>query len=513
MHARVSLYTSYIYMYIALCVHVCVLLIFICVLCACRFDHVCWATLSKVYQVNIKIWSSRGQQYDQIIRPHDESSPHGGDAGPQRPCLHIGHMFALHFIAWVQTPKTAPAAHTIPSAAAAGHLGDTASSPIVISDADSCSSSQTDHESDQVSSRVRRERARATEVGTESPNKGLRKKSKQGPATELNAGAMPPGPTAMATTTTCTRTASTGLGISTQLEQMNLDNASSNSARARPNLTGTARAIAPEPVLAAATSTPNTSSSKSDTTHGPPLPAQPPRHRSRFKLKRRPAAVVVKMEEPESQSTQARKLLNDFDRASQISSRTRTNGRGELETTFVGDSDEGYRFGEESTAPPLELGDATWLPNISGAQSAPRRGLFTKVDIEAGGIITSYSGTVRELGEEDVANYHHDEASYFRGIGHRRVIDGFREPKRGYGMAQFANDPNGSGKHANCKLETRHPRSGLQPVVYLVSTSKIMAGTVLNCPSPHRLPHTYTHMYTCPPLIMKTAYVYNQSKI
>ena len=66
-------------------------------------------------------------------------------------------------------------------------------------------------------------------------------------------------------------------------------------------------------------------------------------------------------------------------------------------------------------------------------------GLFAKRDIIKNTIITEYAGTIRYV-QHDMMNTHAITLFFNTGISNERcVIDGFRQPKVGYGSLQFAN--------------------------------------------------------------------------
>ena len=123
----------------------------------------------------------------------------------------------------------------------------------------------------------------------------------------------------------------------------------------------------------------------------------------------------------------------------------------------------------------------------AGAQVRRRRGLLTTTSIAAHTKVTSYSGCIKDPRPSisDQAKFNID-ISYFRSINGgqaSRVIDGFKEPHRGFGMAQFANDPQGDDKNPtnprpNCKFEVEE-KEGKVPQVYLVTIRDVEAGLVL----------------------------------
>jgi hypothetical protein len=120
---------------------------------------------------------------------------------------------------------------------------------------------------------------------------------------------------------------------------------------------------------------------------------------------------------------------------------------------------------------------------MQGNSRGDCRGLFTNFDIEAGIKVTSYSGQILDIPTTGRGQVSSETSAYYLSFGGGRVIDGFREPRRGFGLAQFANDPHGSGERtANCKFVNavagRGPgRSGSHGrEVYLVTTRSIDAG-------------------------------------
>ena len=110
------------------------------------------------------------------------------------------------------------------------------------------------------------------------------------------------------------------------------------------------------------------------------------------------------------------------------------------------------------------------------------RGLFTTAFIPAKTRVTSYSGEIIDPDSMPPTGTDRD-VSYYRSISQgqvARVIDGFRDPRPCFGMAQFANDPEGDDKnpstpHPNCKFEVED-KEGKTPQVYLVSTRDVTAG-------------------------------------
>ena len=121
----------------------------------------------------------------------------------------------------------------------------------------------------------------------------------------------------------------------------------------------------------------------------------------------------------------------------------------------------------------------------AGAQVRRRRGLLTTTSIAAHTKVTSYSGCIKDP-RPSPSDHPNIDISYFRSINGgqaSRVIDGFKEPHRGFGMAQFANDPQGDDKNPtnprpNCKFEVEE-KEGKVPQVYLVTIRDVEAGLVL----------------------------------
>ena len=111
-----------------------------------------------------------------------------------------------------------------------------------------------------------------------------------------------------------------------------------------------------------------------------------------------------------------------------------------------------------------------------------RRGLFTTTSIPAHTRVTSYSGCIKDP-RPSPSDQPNIDTSYYRSISHGqgpRVIDGFRDPRAGFGMAQFANDPQGDDKNPtrpspNCKFVVEE-KEGKVPQVYLVTIHYVAAG-------------------------------------
>ena len=109
------------------------------------------------------------------------------------------------------------------------------------------------------------------------------------------------------------------------------------------------------------------------------------------------------------------------------------------------------------------------------------RGLFSRNRILPGTKVTTYSGEIKD--PRSRPSLSSIDTSYYRSLNQgrvRRVIDGFKEPRVGFGMAQFANDPQGDDKNLtnpspNCKFELEE-KEGKVPQVYLVTIRDVAPG-------------------------------------
>ena len=102
------------------------------------------------------------------------------------------------------------------------------------------------------------------------------------------------------------------------------------------------------------------------------------------------------------------------------------------------------------------------------------RGLFAVRPYNAREVITPYAGRIKYVKYDNITT---EEASYAFGlydIGQKRcIIDGFREPREGYGMAQFCNDKRVPGA-ANAKIvKESDPR---KEGAWLIATKDIKSG-------------------------------------
>jgi hypothetical protein len=107
----------------------------------------------------------------------------------------------------------------------------------------------------------------------------------------------------------------------------------------------------------------------------------------------------------------------------------------------------GYLYRESDTghAPPLYLAQTDWLQDESGIAGTHTRGLFAGRKHTRLEPITTYAGVVTYMDTVNEASLTKDDKSYLRTFMHKErcALDGFRTPKEGYGMAQFANDKRG----------------------------------------------------------------------
>ena len=121
-------------------------------------------------------------------------------------------------------------------------------------------------------------------------------------------------------------------------------------------------------------------------------------------------------------------------------------------TTLGNEPNRGYLYDPTDTSPPIKIQKAHWLPATAGKHG---RGLFAKIKFIKGMPITPYSGTVH-------TNYAYspdnpDQCAFVIGLHNtqagRTVLDGFREPTPGMGMALFCNDSR-TPKTYNAALKT-----------------------------------------------------------
>ena len=104
-----------------------------------------------------------------------------------------------------------------------------------------------------------------------------------------------------------------------------------------------------------------------------------------------------------------------------------------------------YTEGQEKS---VYLGEAYWLPSQIQGRKAHGRGLFAGIRIKKNQPITPYAG-VGTFVSNDISGT--EKSAFMKTLtkigGDTYVIDGFRDPKPGYGMAQFCNDRNGTGRN------------------------------------------------------------------
>ena len=136
---------------------------------------------------------------------------------------------------------------------------------------------------------------------------------------------------------------------------------------------------------------------------------------------------------------------------SSSSSHTQALGEGR----FWGDEpNRGFLFsGPSDPSPALRLGIAEWIPIHINQSPTTRRGLFTNTNIAKNHIITTYAGRGRHL-PPDISHLLPEETSHFKTLiklpSGFYVIDGFRDPMLGFGLAQFCNDKPDSANATIC---------------------------------------------------------------
>ena len=136
----------------------------------------------------------------------------------------------------------------------------------------------------------------------------------------------------------------------------------------------------------------------------------------------------------------------------------------------------GYDFDLSDPHPRLVLRETSWIAPIEGRRSRDMcRGLYVGEghSIPRHTVVTSYSGplidqTTHVGGGEYLA-------TLLRGS---MAIDGYRHPRTHHGMAQFANDPTGSGRKANVRFHLKKI-DGMELESVLLSTREIRAGEEL----------------------------------
>ena len=153
----------------------------------------------------------------------------------------------------------------------------------------------------------------------------------------------------------------------------------------------------------------------------------------------------------------------------------RRNDRASLKHMTTGNViGKGYLYDPDDCDPLLVLRPSMWLPS-----DVQQRGLYTTKDIpyivnRPRKPITQYAGVIRTKNRQCLSS----ETSYWRGIDFNTVIDGFKEPFQGFGMAQFCNDPRGSENMVNCELKADNKDSTIQ-LLYPLEKVSIRAGDEL----------------------------------
>jgi hypothetical protein len=126
--------------------------------------------------------------------------------------------------------------------------------------------------------------------------------------------------------------------------------------------------------------------------------------------------------------------------------RTGPSSEGLAEGRFWGDEpNRGQLFnGQTDPHTSVEIRTATQLPeHISGIPTT-RRGLFSRTVIPAKTIITTYAGVGTHL-PKDISHISPETSSHYKTLMKLNtlyVVDGFREPHLGFGLAQFCNAGN-----------------------------------------------------------------------
>ena len=140
----------------------------------------------------------------------------------------------------------------------------------------------------------------------------------------------------------------------------------------------------------------------------------------------------------------------------------------------------GYLYNGKAKDPPIYLDEARWLPKTYNKEKTHRKGLFSKYGHSRNCIITTYAGRGKYVDNTQCST---EAAAYYKTLiriaDSYYVIDGFREPVDGYGMAQYCNDKRGADK-ANAKLITVSSPGGrgqgAQMGIYLKATRDIRPG-------------------------------------
>jgi hypothetical protein len=116
----------------------------------------------------------------------------------------------------------------------------------------------------------------------------------------------------------------------------------------------------------------------------------------------------------------------------------RLRSSGNVASYVVGDEqNRGYLFSKHATEALVALGVVDWLP-----KGVVPRGLFAQREIAINTKITPFAGTVKFVDNQMAKS---DDSAYYRGVGglwangQRQVVDGYRQPIEGFGLAQFAN--------------------------------------------------------------------------
>jgi hypothetical protein len=142
--------------------------------------------------------------------------------------------------------------------------------------------------------------------------------------------------------------------------------------------------------------------------------------------------------------------------------------------------------GPHDPSPPVEVRKAAWIPPTVGSLPTTNNGLFACSHITAGTPITTYGGMGVQC-PRDISHLHPSTTSHYKTLMHipqagPYVIDGFREPRLGFGLAQFCNAGK-SPQQINAKFEgsqaeaadtSTHKNSKLG--IYIIATRQIEPG-------------------------------------
>ena len=129
-------------------------------------------------------------------------------------------------------------------------------------------------------------------------------------------------------------------------------------------------------------------------------------------------------------------------------------GRGEMTKRLWGNEiGRGYLYGGAGAS--LEIKEAMWLPKSSNGRETQRNGLFALKTFKKNEKITPYAGdgkyVTHDIFKFPALTSHFKTLQKLQDIYY--VIDGFREPRVGFGLGQFANDKRDKSA-VNARIET-----------------------------------------------------------